>query len=36
MVSSFRHLGRTLSDVDGDWPAVSTNLQKAQKLWARL
>ena len=36
MVSLFRYLGRTLSVVDDEWPAVITNLCKAWKVWDRL
>ena len=30
MVSSFRYLGQTLTEVDNDWPDFFTNLLKAQ------
>jgi len=33
-VSVFRYLGRPLSSVDEDWPAIYWNLSKARKRWA--
>jgi len=32
-VRVFKYLGRVLSDVDSDWPAVYANLAKARKRW---
>ena len=35
-VSEFRYLGRILTAMDGDWPAVAGKIKKAQKNWGRL
>jgi hypothetical protein len=35
-VSLFKYLGRPLSSLDSDWPAVYYNLKKARKRWARI
>ena len=35
-VPSFKYLGRILTEVDDDWPAVVGNPGKAQKIWGRL
>ena len=34
MVTLFKYLGRVLTAVDDNWPAVVGNLQKAQMSWA--
>ena len=36
MVTSFKYLGRVLTEADNTWPAIVGNLSKAQKIWARL
>ena len=36
MVSSFRYLGRILTTTDDYWPKVIGNIQKSQRIWARL
>ena len=35
-MTSFKYLRRLLTVMDDDWPEVIVNLQKAQKIWARL
>ena len=35
-VSSFKYLGRILTEGDDDCPAVAGNLGKARKIWGRL
>ena len=35
-VYRFKYLGRILTEVDDDWPAVAGNLAKARKSWGRL
>ena len=34
-VPSFKYLGRILTEVDDDWPALAGNLGKARKSWGR-
>ena len=36
MITSFKYLGRVLTNLGGDWLAVVGDLRKAQKRWARL
>ena len=36
LVTPFNYLGRVLLAVDGDWPAVVSNLWKSRRKWARL
>ena len=36
MVTSFKYLGRILTDLDDDWPAVVGDLRKSRKSWTRL
>ena len=35
-VSSFKYLGRILTEGDDDWPSVAGNMGKAKKSWGRL
>ena len=35
-VTSFKYLGRVLTEVDENWPAVVENLWKARKSWPRM
>lgn len=35
-VTSFKYLGRYLSNTDSDWPALYKNLGKARQKWARI
>jgi hypothetical protein len=35
-VSQFRYLGRILSEVDSDWPALRRNLTRARQRWAMI
>ena len=35
-VSSFKYLGRWLTENDSDWQAVTGNLKKARKKWGRI
>ena len=35
-VADFRYLGRLLTAMDDDWPAVAGNIQKARRSWGRL
>ena len=35
-VTSYRYLGRVMTDTDDDWPAVAGNLRKARVSWGRL
>ena len=35
-VTEFRYLGRVMTDMDDDWPAVAGNLRKARASWGRL
>ena len=35
-VETFKYLGRLLSSMDSDWPALYSNLKKARQKWARL
>ena len=36
MVTSFKYLGRVLTEEDDDWPEVVGNLKKAWNSWDRL
>ena len=36
MVTSFRYLGRVISEVDNDWPAVVRNTENVQMVWRRM
>ena len=36
MAYYFKYMGRVLSALENDWPAVVTKLRKAQKKWVRL
>ena len=36
MVTEFKYLGRILTALEDDWPAVVENMLEVQKLWARL
>ena len=35
-VTELKYLGRVLTNTDGDWPAVSSNIRKARANWGRL
>ena len=35
-VTEFNYLGRVLTNMDNDWPAVAGNIRKAQASWGRL
>ena len=35
-MSEFRYLGRLLTAIDDDWPAVAGNIRKARVSWGRL
>ena len=35
-VTSFKYMGRVLTEVDDDWPVVVENLNKSRKSWALL
>ena len=35
-VTEFRYLGRVMTNMDDDWPAVAGNLRKARVIWGRL
>ena len=35
-VLAFKYLGRVMTEIDDDWPAVAGNLSKARKIWGRL
>ena len=35
-VTSFKYLGRVLSESDDDWPAAAKNLQRERQKWALL
>ena len=35
-VTEFRYLGRLLTAMDDDWPAVEGNIKKARRSWGRL
>ena len=34
-VTAFKYLGRVMTAIDDDWPAVVFNLHKARKSWGR-
>ena len=36
MYTTFKYLGRVMTVVDDNWPAVAGNLVKARKSWGRL
>ena len=36
LVSSFRHLGLTLSSTNDNWPVVERNIYRARGKWERL
>ena len=35
-VMAFKYMGRILTSIDADWPAVVTNLQKSREKWVCL
>ena len=35
-VATVRYLGRTLDQMDDDWPAVRQNIMRARSIWGRL
>ena len=35
-VTEFKYLGRVLTSIDDDWPAVAGNIRKARANWGRL